>query len=676
MKALIKTLFCCAVALASVLACVTASVTFAETFARSSAEDDARNANPWKFDAGTQKLIAIGDVHGAYDALFRLLLETGLISAAGNWQGGNSHLVSLGDLLDRGPEVRKVLDLLMKLEQQASIAGGGVHLVMGNHELMVMTGDLRYVSAEDYAAYREEESPQERALSLRHYGELQTATASSAIQEAFEQSFPPGFNGLKHAFSLEGKYGAWLSRAPLMIKIGDTLFLHGGLSKALYQRSLTDINEQGHDDLLGYLSASESLQEQGLLPLTLPNWDRTSYLKGRYLQWQKLTRNKKKLRKGPSWLPLAQKLVRLDQSFIFTQSSPLWYRGSALCNPNSESIVLEKLLRQFGVRRVVVGHTPTRSRRVTSRMDQQLIMLDTGMLESFYHGHPAALILQNNSLGIHYLGDDSLVDIDQEQPRMLAQPATLSDIELEEFLRSATVSGFDSVADPIVDSPVELQAQRFSGTDTDSGTIIELSRQGTQLHARLSYTNHSPSLAPSAVTEPTTRKQTAEDAAVNEVAAYRLDRLLGLYITPVAVQRTLGGRPAVLQYQIEDTFSEAQRVAEQLPIDGYCELPNQQQLISVFSALADYQAQPDTNPIYTRKDKLAWLTDFRSAFGTNTSLSSTVRDNPPEISRLLSGKLAALSESDLEEALSDVLSSAQIQAILKRRDGLLKLSNR
>ena len=70
---------------------------------------------------------------------------------------GRTHLVSLGDLLDRGDDSRKVMDLLMRLQVEAAAAGGQVHVVVGNHEAMNVLGDLRYVSRGDYAAYAGDE---------------------------------------------------------------------------------------------------------------------------------------------------------------------------------------------------------------------------------------------------------------------------------------------------------------------------------------------------------------------------------------------------------------------------------------------------------------------------------------------------------------------------------------
>ncbi|MEM9058716.1 MAG: metallophosphoesterase, partial [Pseudomonadota bacterium] len=70
------------------------------------------------------RVIAIGDVHGDYNQFHALLREAGLIDERDRWAGGETHLVQVGDIPDRGPDTRKALDLLMALEKQARRAGG------------------------------------------------------------------------------------------------------------------------------------------------------------------------------------------------------------------------------------------------------------------------------------------------------------------------------------------------------------------------------------------------------------------------------------------------------------------------------------------------------------------------------------------------------------------------
>ena len=115
------------------------------------------------------RVVAFGDVPGAYTGWTTMLGELGVVEADLNWSGGTTHLVSLGDLIDRGPDSRKVVELLMKLDAQAEQAGGAVHMVLGNHEVMVMTGDLRYVSPAEFAAFSGDEIQADRDALYAEY---------------------------------------------------------------------------------------------------------------------------------------------------------------------------------------------------------------------------------------------------------------------------------------------------------------------------------------------------------------------------------------------------------------------------------------------------------------------------------------------------------------------------
>ena len=96
----------------------------------------------WRW-TGVRRVVAFADVHGAIDELEALLRATELLDVAGAWIGGDAHVVALGDLVDRGADSRRVLDLLMRLEVEAERAGGGDHTVLGNHEAMHLLGELR-----------------------------------------------------------------------------------------------------------------------------------------------------------------------------------------------------------------------------------------------------------------------------------------------------------------------------------------------------------------------------------------------------------------------------------------------------------------------------------------------------------------------------------------------------
>jgi hypothetical protein len=118
-------------------------------------------AGQWQH-SGVERIVAVSDIHGAYDAMVDTLRNAGVLDVELGWSGGSTHLVIVGDILDRGPDSRDAMDLLMRLEREAEAAGGMVHVLIGNHEAMNLVGDLRYVSKEEFADFADEETAEER----------------------------------------------------------------------------------------------------------------------------------------------------------------------------------------------------------------------------------------------------------------------------------------------------------------------------------------------------------------------------------------------------------------------------------------------------------------------------------------------------------------------------------
>jgi len=145
-------------------------------------------------------------VHGDFDQFVKVLRAAKLINEKNEWIGGKTHLVQMGDVLDRAPDSRKAMDLLMRLEKQAAKAGGAVHALVGNHEAMILKGDWRYV----------------------HPGE----TAAFGGADEYRKAMGP-----------DGKYGKWIRSHNAVIKINDVLFLHGGISRSYADKSLTELNK-------------------------------------------------------------------------------------------------------------------------------------------------------------------------------------------------------------------------------------------------------------------------------------------------------------------------------------------------------------------------------------------------------------------------------------------------
>ena len=115
------------------------------------------------------RVIAVGDVHGDFDGFCTILKRAALIDEQRRWTGSTFALVQTGDLIDRGPKSREAMDLLISLEKMATNAGGQIIPLLGNHEIMNLVGDLRYVSTEDYARYADATSEERRKAAYHDY---------------------------------------------------------------------------------------------------------------------------------------------------------------------------------------------------------------------------------------------------------------------------------------------------------------------------------------------------------------------------------------------------------------------------------------------------------------------------------------------------------------------------
>ena len=213
-------------------------------------------AADWQFKTDG-RVIAMSDIHGAHNEFVGLLQGVGLIDEQAHWVGGDDQLVIVGDILDRGADSRAALELTMRLEAEAEQAGGRVHMLLGNHEIMNLVGDLRYVADAEYAAYQDVEDPADRAAALKSYIRLRAGGEAdeATITEQFNKKHPPGFFGHQKLFSAKGQFGAWLLQRPVSVMVNDSVFVHGGLSPAVADQSLDQIN-RNHQQVIGDFLAS------------------------------------------------------------------------------------------------------------------------------------------------------------------------------------------------------------------------------------------------------------------------------------------------------------------------------------------------------------------------------------------------------------------------------------
>jgi hypothetical protein len=288
-----------------------------------------------------QRIVAVGDLHGDYAAWIDIARDAGLIDTANKWIGGRTVLVQTGDVVDRGPDSLKIIRHLQKLDGEARRAGGRLIVLAGNHEAMQVTGDYRYVTPGEIAAFADRGSKARRDAAfaanakaiIAFYHQRDPSLSPKAIRDEWIATNPLGKVEYVAAWSPSGELGRWTATLPAAVKIGDTLFVHGGISAKYALVPLPEINRRARDALLAGDASEEAI--------------------------------------------------------INDPMGPLWYRGlvsragePAAGRPTIEAELSGALL-GHGAKRMVIGHTPD-LKGIGFLHGGRLIQIDTGI--SRYYG--------------------------------------------------------------------------------------------------------------------------------------------------------------------------------------------------------------------------------------------------------------------------------------------------
>lgn len=271
------------------------------------------------------RIVAVGDLHGDYQAWVTIARAAGLIDSSGRWSGGKAILVQLGDILDRQPDSLKIVHSLQQLQKEAPRSGGKVVVVLGNHEAMNLVGDFRYTTPGEFAAFagRDSAALRNRVYEQNRVAVEQVARAANPaltpqqIRDNWMAQHPLGWVEHKLAWSSSGDLGRWATRNPAIVKIDGTLFVHGGISAEASRTPMNDLNRR----IQAAMAAGDA---------------------------------------SPS-------------TILFDPLGPLWYRGLVTKDPDAQAArahaapnatiltpdqELNAVLSAYGAQRMVVGHTP------------------------------------------------------------------------------------------------------------------------------------------------------------------------------------------------------------------------------------------------------------------------------------------------------------------------------
>ena len=546
----------------------------------------------WEWD-GVPRVVAVGDVHGLPGNLIAILKSTGLLDGNLAWTGGASHLVLNGDLIDRGSSDRGVLDLARRLQSEADAAGGRVHVLLGNHEEMNLSGNFRYVSKESFAEFADLENRSDRNKAWRAFKKGYRRDQILLLRKAFDEQHPPGYFGRLRALAPDGEYGSWLLLQPAAIKINGIVFVHGGLTPKSAAKGLNGINEDVRHAL-----------RTGSRP---SDWN----------------------------------------------LGPLWYRGNSLQNERIERVPLAQVLESLDARALVVAHTPTGSRRVTSRFNETLFRTDVGMA----HGaQPQALVFEQSEA---WAIDP--VTLGRSRPPLEAPQGErwsgiyteLQDEFLEEFLAKAKiVERYD----------LQRGSRRFS--------LLELHKDGLDLRAVFQFVEEEPAASTPSESLNPRRYQ-------HEVAAYRLSRELGLDIVPVTVLREVDGKRGAISI-----WAEAAIDLPYIRDHGRWELVQgleaQVSTARIFTALVGTRDRADSAKMLLPTERRILVADNSKGFPLNPDVEDFlvteiegIRFDPCALDASFELELHALNADRLTTLLGGLLSDEQIVALIQRRNRLI-----
>ena len=560
---------------------------------------------------GVEKIITIGDIHGDYDNFLSLLRELHLVSDDLHWTGGKTHFVQIGDIMDRGPGAKDALDLLMRLEKEAPDSGGMVHVIIGNHEELNITGTAfnypDYVTVEQFVSFLPESyrKSKERKY-LADFTDKDRARAAGSRPDpvpdlrAYWQNQIRKDKAAQRAYvtSFNRNYGRWLAQKNAVVKINDIIFSHAGISEKYAAWKLQDINETLRSDLR---------------------------LVMQYLE-------------DPSRLTPKFKI-------LYDSQSPLWYRGLATRDEKETEKEIIRILDALNARVMVTGHNffqngkrmPIHGIKDISYYGGRVYNTDTG-INRVYHGLVAALTVEGGKFDLFAVGSGQQRVAEAPSPKDKVADAFRE--EMEQYLKAAAV--------------VEIDKSSVQGR-TDPWRIT-LEEADVSRPAIFKYIDRRrPDLLP--------------DSFKYELAAYALARYLDLEFVPPAVERRIDDIAGSLQLFVENTISEEERKALNIqPVDAKSFAQNMDDL-RIFQSLAAYSCENVQDVLIDQNTWKIYAVDFSQAFAPKSETLAECRIS--QCSQKLYRKLLTWDREKIKSLLAPYLNEEEIRALNARRDSII-----
>jgi hypothetical protein len=625
----------------------------------------------------SSRTVAIADVHGDPERLTQILRSAGLVDDRLGWSGGAASLVLVGDLVDRGSRSREVLDLVMRLQEEAPRQ---VRVLLGNHEVMNLTGDLRYVPMEEYRAYATPASESLRESRYKSYGDFlgrrarrlgfEQPALDEGSRRAWMEAHPPGFFERRDAFRSGGLHGRWLRGLDAALVQDGTIFVHGGLSETQIFPSVQALNDRVRREISRFDELWGSLSDAGVLWQDLTLNAALELLREELTLWEaidslpaeRVDPAARAQRPPDKTLQQIRELLGFSVWTIASPEGPLWYRGLAV-EPEAElGPKLERVLRHYGADRVVVGHTPTADHRIQLRLRGKVFAIDTG-LSAAVGGRPSALEIREGRFVALYPGEESV---------LLQEPGTTLQLDGNEPQAAPGLAGHDALRG--------LSLERIE-TFLRSAPIVSVRKIGTGVTKPSRATlddgalRHDAHIQTVHSCEEITRggqrqRQRVCDSYKYNLAAYELGKLLGISSIPPCVERRFDGRDAAFTWWIEDAVTFAEMKERSMnPPDGAA-WNREQWIVGVFDELI-YNTDRNRGNLLVDPGWRIWIIDHTRAFRTDRRLRDPGLLSRMRLDASLLASLHELTRESLERCCGAYLTSEEMKGVLARRDGIV-----
>lgn len=317
------------------------------------------------------RIVVVGDLHGAYDNFVKILKKTGIVDDQLQWIGGKTHLVQMGDILDRGDRAKDIFDLLIRLEESAKNAGGFVHVLIGNHEEMNLADTAfdkdEYITVKQFVSFVSDKYIKKNR---KTFSRLESSKSGGSLPselgftQYLSQVIEKGKNYKKHVGrrsyyrNLNGTYGRWILNHNVVVKINDIIFVHAGISETYSEMKLGNINRI-------YRLELDAVR-------TAVMYDRM-----------------------PS-------IAVYEMKFYNNPNGPLWCRDFTRNKPEDYMDDVERILNKLDANHMIIGHSPlfVFGAEEMKLYGGKIWAVDTGISDFYLRrgGFVGALIYENGKL--------------------------------------------------------------------------------------------------------------------------------------------------------------------------------------------------------------------------------------------------------------------------------------